>query len=114
MHTLGPVATKWWTYVKSVTDDNQVEIGRKSGVGGPTVNRWANGKTKADAPTAARFARAYGRPVTEALIAIDLMSAEEAGATEVMIPKDLDAMDSAELATKVQRIVDVLRSRAER
>lgn len=68
----------WWEYVKEVSGDDSVrKIAEKMGgvVHPSTVDRWD--KVTPDGKNAAAFARAYGRPAQEALVAAGVLNPEE-------------------------------------
>jgi len=70
----------WWPYVLQVAGkDSARDIASKMGgrVHHSAVARWKNKPPTAE--NAASFARAYGRPVKEALVAQGTMTAAEAG-----------------------------------
>jgi transcriptional regulator with XRE-family HTH domain len=70
---------RWWDYIQQhAHGDTQAEIAHRSGVTAPTVSRWSTGKQGVDPKAAASFARAYGRPVLEAFVAAEFLTAEEA------------------------------------
>lgn len=84
----------WWQYVERVTAGaTQVAIAQATGVDKATVWRWK----KSPGPEAAiRIARAYKRPIAEALAASGAITADEAGVKEVTVtiaPSDLDDED---------------------
>lgn len=75
--------TGWWDYVLQVAPgEGQAEIARRVGVDRSAITRWRNG-AGADARFAIKFARAYGRPPVEALVAAGLLEPEEADVTTV-------------------------------
>jgi hypothetical protein len=64
---------QWWEYVQRVTGRaSQSEIARKLGLAPSAVNRWQH--TGPKPVNVSEFARAYGRPVTEAMIAAGYMT----------------------------------------
>jgi transcriptional regulator with XRE-family HTH domain/predicted GIY-YIG superfamily endonuclease len=103
----------WWDYVKDVTRGaQQSEIAEKTGITATTISRWKTAAHGTRPENVTAFARAYDRPVLEALVAAGFLSADEAKVTEVSLPRDPSQMDSAALATEIQRLVDELRRRA--
>lgn len=85
----------WAQYVTEVSggEVNRV-IAQKIDLTEPSVARWRNGATKVpDAMAAARFARAYGRPVLEAFIAAGFITEAEAGARPAGRPSVADLTD---------------------
>lgn len=94
-------AAAWWNYVQHVArGDNNQTIAAKVGITGPSVGRWRVGGV--DAGTATRFAKVYGRPPIEALIAAGYITEREAGAQPVTLPS-LDEFTDQELISEVQR-----------
>ncbi len=73
----------WWDYVQTVAGGaEQREIADRAGFDKSALTRWKNG-SNADPLFVVKFARAFGRPVTEALAASGLITAEESGITVV-------------------------------
>lgn len=94
----------WWSYVqKHAGDDTQAVIAQRSGVTAPTVSRWSTGKQGVDPKAAAAFARAYGRPVLEAFVAAEFLTAKEAKARPAQAP-DLTQLTN-------QQLLDLVASR---
>lgn len=77
------------------------EIARRVGLTPSSVSRWQISTPKPE--TAAAFARAYGRPLLEALIAAGVLTAEEAGVTE--IAADLTSVTIDDLLAEIRRRV---------
>lgn len=74
----------WWEYVKEVAgaagDDSTHKISKRMG-GNPTasaIGRWKETTPKAE--NVMEFARRYGKPIMEALVAAGLASEDEAAA----------------------------------
>jgi hypothetical protein len=110
--TIAPVSeTSWWDYVQKVSEGaEQTAIAERAAINKTTVWRWKT-RNATDHEGAIRFARAYGRPITEALLAAGLIGEDEANLREVRIrinPADLDA---DELAEETKRFIDEMRSR---
>ncbi len=73
----------WWDYVQTVAGGaEQREIADRAGFDKSALTRWKNG-ANADPLFVVKFARAFGRPVTEALAASGLITTEESGVTVV-------------------------------
>lgn len=95
----------WRNYVlRTVGRDRNVDIHRKTGLTQGTISRWLSFNTNHHGPSieAIRaFARAYDRPILEALVAAELLTKEEAE-----IPRaDLRLVpDEAVLAEVVHRL----------
>jgi hypothetical protein len=90
----------WWQYVSQVAGTaTPSEIARRVGLTPSSVSRWQLSTPKPE--TAAAFARAYDRPVIEALIAAGVVTAEEAGVTEVAA--DLSSVPVDDLLAEIRR-----------
>lgn len=75
----------WWEYVQSVTNGaTNTDIAAKVGIDKSAITRWRKG-SGVDPLFAVKFARAYGRPVTEALWKSGLITEEEADLREVKV-----------------------------
>lgn len=69
----------WWAYVERVTgDDDGVTIAGKLQVNQSTVSRWRTSDTPGKVENVVALARAYGRPVLEALLAAEFLTEQEA------------------------------------
>jgi transcriptional regulator with XRE-family HTH domain len=70
----------WWDYVVRVSGTSvQKSIATKSGIGETAFSRWKQGKNlPPEALTVINFARSYGRPPVEALVAAGYLTSEEA------------------------------------
>lgn len=105
----------FWDYVAWVAEgQSQVEIASKVGVDKATVWRWKDRRAKTDGATAIAFARAYGRPVLEALVAAGLITQAESEVRVVHVPVDPSTMSPDELQAELVRHVEELQSRAAR
>lgn len=72
--------TKWWKFAQSIMDDSgdsRTESARKVGIDLSNYTRWSGG-TLPKPEVAVRFARAYHVNVLQALVALGLISEEEA------------------------------------
>ncbi|MGI5274679.1 helix-turn-helix domain-containing protein [Nonomuraea sp. CA-218870] len=94
---------RWWDYVSRVAGATATpsEIARRVGLTPSSVTRWQISTPKPE--TAAAFARAYGRPVIEALIAAGVVTAEEAGVREVAA--DLSSIPIDDLLAEIRKRV---------
>lgn len=100
------IENEWWSYVVQVAGDVQYkEIADRAGFDKSNVTRWKQG-ANADPLFVVKFARAYGRPVAEALVASGLITSQEASVTEVRVGIQ-DALDSA----SDEELIDALRRR---
>lgn len=79
MHTAS-ISGDWATFVKQhVGTDTQDTVSRRTGIGQPTISRWLRGThTTPSAPNVVAFARAYGIPPVEALVAAGVITSDEA------------------------------------
>lgn len=104
----------WWQYVERVsTGATQVAIAQATGVDKATVWRWKAEKARPKPEAVIEVARAYRRPVTEALAAAGFISSDEAGVTEVVIESSLSDLDDEDLIKEVRRRMTRHRSHAE-
>lgn len=73
--------TPWWEYVQRVSGgDSQSEIARRLGLSAGAVNRWQH--TGPKPVNVSEFARAYGRPVPEAMVAAGFMDESDLEVTK--------------------------------
>lgn len=78
-----PEAT-WWQYVLTVTGDaTQKDIASATGIDQSSISRWQRGANTPRAEAVVAFARAYGRPPVEALVAAGYLSSNEMGVAEL-------------------------------
>jgi transcriptional regulator with XRE-family HTH domain len=93
----------WWVYFRSTagTEDGAT-IAQATGVTAPQVSRWKSSKNRPSADSMARFARHYGRPPVEALVAAGYLTADEAG-DAIEIERGLDTRSDDELIEEVRR-----------
>lgn len=98
--------TRWWAYVQNVAgrDVPNREIADRVGIDKANVSRWKGG-ARPDVYFAIKFARAYCRPVIEALVEGDYITEEEANLREVPVrTADLTTVALAEeLLARVKR-----------
>lgn len=104
----------WWQYVQRVTSGaTQTAIAAVTGVDKSTVWRWKADKANPSPDAAIRLARAFRRPVAEALVASGVITPDEAGVTEVFVRADATELDDAELITEMHRRLTRARNLAE-
>lgn len=99
-----PDIETWWAYVLRIADNALGKtIAEKAGVDGSSISRWKEGITpKAEQVVA--FARAYGRPPIEALIAAKYIEPDEVGgAIEILISME-EVSDTALLEELASRL----------
>jgi transcriptional regulator with XRE-family HTH domain len=91
----------WWAYFKATagTEDGAT-IAVAAGVTPPQVSRWKSQKNRPDADRMTRFARHYGRPPVEALVAAGYLTADEA-AEVITITTAADALSDEELVDEI-------------
>lgn len=83
------MAQRWWEYVQRVTRGaTQSEIARRLGLGQTSISRWQRGEPRPENVRA--FAKAYNRPVTEAMIAAGYMEPEDVPPTDATDKDDSD------------------------
>ena len=103
-YTLSCMAESWWQYVERVSEGaTQVAIAAAAGVDKATVYRWKAAISLPKPEIAIRLARAYQRPVTEALVAAGAITAEEAALTEVVIEANVRDLDNQALVEEIKR-----------
>ncbi|MGW4426398.1 helix-turn-helix domain-containing protein [Streptosporangium sp. NPDC004631] len=99
----------WWQYVERITSGaTQRAIAATIDVDKATVWRWKTGT--APSPEAViRLARAYQRPIVEALVASGAITPEEADIRHVAVAPNLSELDDEEL---VDELLQRLRRKA--
>lgn len=80
--------------------DSKTEIARRAGIDKSHPTKWSQGEV-ASIPFARAFARAYNRPVLEALVACGVITADEASVQE--IPADIATFPEEMLAEELLR-----------
>lgn len=102
MRTQYHYVMNWWAYVERVASgDSQATIAAAARVSPPTVSRWSTQKQGVDPQNVATFARSYGRPVLEALVAAGFLTAEEAEERPTAAPS-LGALTDDELLAEIK------------
>lgn len=90
---------KWWDYVQEVSGQaSQTEIAKRLGLSQPGVSRWQTVPPKPE--SVITFARTYNRPLIEAFLAAEYLSAEDAAMTKVA---DASKLTNEELLTELRR-----------
>lgn len=98
----------WWGYVMSTARGaRQDDIAKKTKITAPTVSRWRTGTPSPEA--AARFARAYGRPVLEAFVAAGFLTAAEAKARPAIAP-GVETWTNEQLLAEIRRRLELARA----
>lgn len=69
----------WTAYVRrTIGDDKQIEVKRRTGIDQTTISRWLHGQTTAVTPkSVTAFAHGYGLPVLEAFVEAGLLSPDD-------------------------------------
>lgn len=102
----------WWQYVERISGGaTQVAIGAAAGVDKVTVWRWKAERATPSAEVVIRLARAYGRPVVEALVASGTITAEEADVTEVIVEASRTDLTDDELISEMHELISETRRR---
>lgn len=87
----------WWEYVVRIAKTEvQKKMAADTGISETAFSRWKNGTNKPEAPHVITFARAYGRPAVEALVAAGILSADDAGQA-IEIHRGVDDFTDSEL-----------------
>lgn len=103
-YTLCAMAETWWEYIQRITEGaSQADIARALDLDATTVWRWRADKAKPGPEGAIEVARAYGRPVAEALAALGVITPEEARVTEVVVKGAPSDLDDDELIEELRR-----------
>jgi transcriptional regulator with XRE-family HTH domain len=93
----------WKAYVASVIgSDQQKDAAEKTGVDQSTISRWLRNGEPGRAENIVKFARGYGRPPLQALVAAQLLTATEAKQRPTAAPSLADLTDD-ELLDEVRR-----------
>lgn len=99
------MANAWTTYLaRTAAAHTATDIARRMRISDSTVSRWKNGNQPTPAAAVA-FARTYGRPGIEALVAaghLDLADLDES-ITVISPPPGLDSFSTLELVEEVAR-----------
>ncbi|ATW60824.1 immunity repressor [Gordonia phage BENtherdunthat] len=97
---------RWWSYFKRIagTETGRV-IAEAAQVSEPQVSRWKSGKNRPDAEALITFARHYGRPPVEAIVAAGYLSPDEVGAV-VDVTRPIGDIANNELLREVQRRIE--------
>ena len=92
----------WWEYVTEIAGtENQSEIARRVGLAQPSVNRWRTSIPKSE--NVISFAKAFGRPPLEALLAAGLVSDEDVDLTLIPARATLSDVPTDDLLAEIRR-----------
>lgn len=96
--------TDWWNYVSEVAGGaTQRSISVRTDIEQSAISRWKRGKG-ISVESVIKFARAYGRPPVEAIIAAGYITADEAGVPiSVQNNPPLDEIPTEELHEEIGR-----------
>lgn len=95
--------TTWWQYVVRTADtDMQKRMADATGISQTAFSRWKTGQNKPEAPHVITFARAYGRPAVEALVAAGILSDRDASEV-IEIHRGLDRLSDDELLAEIRQ-----------
>lgn len=93
----------WWDYVVRVAGtDVQKDMPRDSGISESAFSRWKKGQHTPDSAHVVAFARAYGRPPIEALMAAGVLAEGDAGDV-VEVHRGADRLTDDELLAEIRR-----------
>jgi transcriptional regulator with XRE-family HTH domain len=101
------MATGWWSYVERIGNyAQQKDIAERAGIDAAALSRWKTELTRRPrAEHVVKFARAYNRPPTEALVAAGFITKDEAADT-IEVHHGPDALADAELLAELARRLD--------
>lgn len=103
----------WWEWVEQVSGKSvPTQIAQEVGINQSAVNRWSHGGSPS-AESAMKTARRYKKPVLEALIAAELLTAEEARQRPSASP-DLSTLSDEALLEQIRRRIEGLRNDVEK
>jgi transcriptional regulator with XRE-family HTH domain len=115
------IAETWSAFVAKSVGDALInwEVARKIGVSDTTVGNWKRGInfSQPNANKVIDFARQFGRPLSEALVAAGYGEAREYAETVVVrrdLARDLAQMSTDELLDAIGVIVSLIRGREHR
>jgi len=98
--------TQWYRYVRRISGDAKAtEIADRAGFDKSALTRWKQGLSP-DPLFVVKFARAYGRPIVEALVEAGVITETEAAVKEVRV----GAEEALRLAQD-EALIDELRDR---
>ena len=90
----------WWTYVTRISGTESPKVmASRTGIDAPNFSKWKGGQIPGP-QIAATFARAYGRPVLEAFVAADFLTAAEAKERPTAAPS-LSSLSEVDLLEEV-------------
>lgn len=99
----------WWDYITRISGTGQQKrMSDDTGISQTAFSRWKKEQNKPEAPHVIAFARAYGRPPVEALVAAGILDAGDA-ADVIEVHTGLTALTDAELITEIQQRMEGLR-----
>lgn len=119
-HTMRFMSESWWEYVSRISADAaRKDVAAAAQIDVSALSRWKAGDTPR-AENVIALARAYGRPVDEAMIAAGYFTVEDLVDDPVVVQSSIRDVSDAELADEVSRrlavygdVVDEMRRRYE-
>lgn len=100
----------WWEYVDRISGGaEQKTVAEAAGITAGQVSRWSDGHNP-NAKNVIQFARHYGRPPTEALVAAGYMNQDEVAGISIL-DVSVRGMSSDALAREIGGLVRELRRR---
>ena len=102
---MGMTENRWWSYIeKTLGGMSALEAGRRAGFDSSAFTRWKKG-ARPDIEFVVKFARAFGRPVVEAIAEAGFITDDEAGLKYVTVgtQEALAAADPRSLVEEVFR-----------
>lgn len=93
----------WWQWFADTAGTaDGATIAEAAGVSEPQVSRWRRGTNRPDADKVVRFARYFGKPALEALVAAGYITADDAHKT-VTVERPVSEFSDDELIEEVRR-----------
>jgi transcriptional regulator with XRE-family HTH domain len=96
----------WWEYVQRASGHvTQKDIAEATGIEQSSISRWKVDQTRPKADAAVAFARGYGRPPVEALVAAGYLSEKEVSGVVEVAPSTSELSIDVLLAEIRRRVV---------
>lgn len=95
--------SSWWNYVtRTAKTDVQKTMAAKTGISETAFSRWKRGANRPEAPHVITFARAYGRPPVEALVAANILGVDDVAAV-IEVHSEISTITDDDLLAEVGR-----------
>jgi len=95
--------SSWWNYVtRTAKTDVQKTMAADTGISETAFSRWKRGANRPEAPHVITFARAYGRPPVEALVAANILKPDDVAAV-IEVHNEISAIADDDLLAEVGR-----------